>query len=380
MLLQLCKQCLLLRHLKTYTKINRFCSSTSEKPQNEEKTLKVGVIGMPNVGKSTLINALTGVHLLPVSKRIDTTRTNTIAVLTHQNVQIEFEDSPGIHNMLKTKKYKGKFSPAKLPADCMQSSDLCMVVVDCSSRRTSLGHLQPEILLHLITNRSVPAVLVLNKSDQLSQPDDSFDIIHGLTQGCLDGKETMVPKKLKKLKKINLPKFEANVIEAEGSWKDNKSLEKIDFAKKEKTILNQLRYIKGWPFFKEVFFVSAKKRSNVNLLKSFLIDSATPGQWKHDSEVITTAESEDILVDAMRAALLNNMTHEVPYETEVTLADFRETTDEIVVSFHLKCRKQRHLSYLQGNRKLLSFASQRRIQSLFNKQVNVDLIITCKAR
>jgi len=365
------------RHLNTFKKLNRFCSSTSKKPEDEEKTLKVGVIGMPNVGKSTLINALTGVHLLPVSKKIDTTRANTIAVLTHQNVQIEFEDSPGIHNMLKTKKYKGNFSPAHLPADCMQSSDLCMVVVDCSSRRTSLGHLQPEILLHLITNRNVPAVLVLNKSDQLSRPEDSFDIIKGLTKGCLDGKDAVVTRKRKSLKKIDLPNFEAEVIEAEGSWKEIKSLEDVNFAKKEKSILNQLRSVRGWPYFKEVFFVSAKKQSNVDLLKSYLLEKSTPGRWKHDCDVITTAESDDIMVDAMRAALLNNIQHEVPYQTQVALADFREGGDEILVSFHLKCRKQKHLDYLQRSRDLLSFACQRRVQSLFNKQVTIDLVITC---
>ena len=63
----------------------------------EFKSGFVSIIGRPNVGKSTLINRLVGEKIAIISSKPQTTRNNILGILTDEDKQIVFTDTPGIH-------------------------------------------------------------------------------------------------------------------------------------------------------------------------------------------------------------------------------------------------------------------------------------------
>ena len=90
------------------------------------KAGKVAIIGRPNVGKSTLMNALIAEKLCIVSKRPETTRDNIQGVLSEKNFQIAFIDTPGMH---RPKNLLGK-SMVQRASSSLLESDLTLVMID----------------------------------------------------------------------------------------------------------------------------------------------------------------------------------------------------------------------------------------------------------
>jgi GTPase len=123
----------------------------------------VAVMGRPNVGKSTLINALMGQKIAAVSPRPQTTRRRQLGILTLEHSQIIFVDTPGIHEA----RHKLGESMNKQAREALEESDLILFMVDASER---LAH-EDRILIDLLTtvDQEIPVILAFNKIDQVSE-------------------------------------------------------------------------------------------------------------------------------------------------------------------------------------------------------------------
>ncbi|MEB3177821.1 MAG: GTPase Era [Nostocaceae cyanobacterium] len=126
----------------------------------------IGIIGRPNVGKSTLMNQLVGQKIAITSPVAQTTRNRLQGILTTPEAQLIFVDTPGIH---KPHHQLGEVlvQNAKIAID---SVDVLLFVVDGS---TTCGG-GDKYIADLLTRSQTPVILGLNKIDQ--QPSNSQDI------------------------------------------------------------------------------------------------------------------------------------------------------------------------------------------------------------
>ncbi|PNR92266.1 GTPase Era [Petrotoga sp. 9PWA.NaAc.5.4] len=128
----------------------------------QENTFKSGfvtVAGKPNVGKSTLINALMGQKVVIVSEKPQTTRNRINCILTEDNYQIVFVDTPGIHKPLRK---IGEYM-LNIAVNALRGIDLILFVVDAKE-----GIRDSDLRAAEVINASkVPTILVINKIDQL---------------------------------------------------------------------------------------------------------------------------------------------------------------------------------------------------------------------
>lgn len=119
----------------------------------------VNIVGKPNAGKSTLLNAILGEKLSIVSSKVQTTRHRIRAFLSGEDYQIVFSDTPGVIEP----KYKLHEKMMSAVHASMEDADVCIFLADA---RDSIEEIQSNIALLKI---KVPMILVLNKTDLVKE-------------------------------------------------------------------------------------------------------------------------------------------------------------------------------------------------------------------
>ena len=125
------------------------------------KTAMITIVGRPNVGKSTLTNHLVGEKIAIVSNKPQTTRNRICGILTREDTQFVFVDTPGYHRA-RTKLGDYMVNVAR---DSIADVDLTILVVEPIA---AIGA-QEEGLLEKIKGSKCPAILVINKIDTIEK-------------------------------------------------------------------------------------------------------------------------------------------------------------------------------------------------------------------
>ena len=138
------------------------------------KSAFIAIVGCPNVGKSSILNRLLGTKIAIVSDKPQTTRTRIMGVLTEDDIQLVFTDTPGFHRP------RNKLGEKMIQAvvDSVSGVDACLFVVEPEGEiRTA------ELeLIEKFKAQKMPVILAINKVDTLPDKEVLMTRIAQLTQ------------------------------------------------------------------------------------------------------------------------------------------------------------------------------------------------------
>lgn len=129
-----------------------------------DKSAFIAIVGRPNVGKSSILNKMLGQKIAIVSSKPQTTRTRIMGVLTEEETQLVFIDTPGIH---KPRTELGKYM-VKSVNESVSGVDACLLVTEACKDITDT-----ELkLIEKFKAMNVPAILAINKIDTVKEKSD----------------------------------------------------------------------------------------------------------------------------------------------------------------------------------------------------------------
>lgn len=137
------------------------------------KTAMITIAGRPNVGKSTLTNYLVGEKIAIVSNKPQTTRNRICGILTRENTQFVFVDTPGFH---KPRTKLGDYM-VNVTKESIADVDLTILVVEPIA---SIGT-QEQVLIEQLAAKKCPVVLAINKIDTVEK-DSLLEVIATYSQ------------------------------------------------------------------------------------------------------------------------------------------------------------------------------------------------------
>ena len=134
----------------------------------------VSLIGRPNVGKSSLINALLKTRAVIISPKPQTTRNSIRCIYNDDNAQIIFTDTPGLYKVKNSRDKLGIFLNDEI-IDAVENSDAVLWLVDAGTKKLE----SDDYAVAEVLPKKIPVILIANKSDK-SDPSRVFSLYENL--------------------------------------------------------------------------------------------------------------------------------------------------------------------------------------------------------
>ncbi len=280
---------------------------------NEKIDTKAGfvaVVGRPNAGKSTLLNHVVGEKLAMVSKKAQATRKRMNIIVMHEDSQIIFVDTPGIHE--KERLLNQFMLDEALKA--MGDSDLIIFLAPVTDKL-----IEYEKFLQLAQTKNVKHIVVLTKIDHVKQGD--------------------ILAKLGEYQKYQ------NEFEAIIPFSVNKKVGK-------KQLLDEIsKYLPKSPFL-------------------------------YDTEILTTDNIRDIYKELIRESIFENVSDEIPYESDVTIEKIDESNDIDRVYATVVVEKETQKGIIVGQKgmgiKRVGKLAREQMEYFSGKKIFLDLHVSVK--
>ncbi len=281
-----------------------------EKEEVDTKAGFVAVVGRPNAGKSTLLNHIVGEKLAMVSKKAQATRKRMNIIVMHDDAQIIFVDTPGIHE--KERLLNQFMLDEALKA--MGDSDLIIFLAPVTDKLTEY-----EKFLKLTQSKGVKHIVVLTKIDHVKQGDILAKL--GEYQKYQDHFEAIIP------------------------FSVNKKVGK-------KQLLDEIcKHLPNSPFL-------------------------------YDPEILTTEHIRNIYKELIRESIFENLSDEIPYESDVTIEKIDEGDNMDKVYATIVVEKETQKGMIVGQKgagiKRVGKLAREQMELFSGKKIFLDLHVAVK--
>ncbi|MDG2066387.1 MAG: GTPase Era [SAR324 cluster bacterium] len=288
---------------------------TEDRKENEQHCGFIGLIGRPNVGKSTLLNQLVGQKVSITAHKAQTTRNRILGIRTEQYTQIVFIDTPGIHRPEKLLNRK----IVAYATETLRDTDLNLWIVEplpessLQKKELSFLHLEDQEILKLLSAKAKRTVLVLNKIDTIPQEQALISI-----------------KKLAEL---------------------------ADFA--------------------EIVPVSALKSTNVEHLVETLKKYLPVHPFYFETHQVTDASERFLASEFVREELFLRLQQEIPYSVAVIVEQFEDDPKCIKIACTICVERDSQKGIIIGKKgemlKTIGTAARKKIERLLGNKVHLAL-------
>lgn len=277
----------------------------------------IAIIGRPNVGKSTLVNALLGQKIAAVSPKPQTTRKRQLGILTTDDAQLVFVDTPGIHN---PRHKLGEFLNQEAQ-ESLEGVDVILWLVDASVKPTEEDQQIASLLGR--TPRRTPLVLAANKIDLI--PAETLQARLEVYQALL------------KKARVEHSRNDAHVVS-----------------------------------------ISATENQNLDSLQQLLISLSPIRSPEYDEEQVTDSYERDIAADLIREACLHRLREEVPHGVGVRIDEFAERENGmlyIAATVFVERESQKGIVIGEGGKMLkqIGSAARKEIEEMGGRPVFLEL-------
>ena len=281
-----------------------------EKEEIDTKAGFVAVVGRPNAGKSTLLNYVVGEKLAMVSKKAQATRKRMNIIVMHDNAQIIFVDTPGIHEK---ERLLNKFMMDEA-LKAIGDSDLIVFLAPITDKLTEY-----EKFLAMSERKGIKHIVLLTKMDHVKQGD--------------------ILQKLGEYQKYQ-DKFEAII-----------------------------------PF-------SVKKKVGKAQLLNEISKHLPMSPFLFDTEILTTDHIRDIYKELIRESIFENLSDEIPYESDVTIEKIDETDTLDTVYATVVVEKDTQKGMIVGQKgegiKRVGKLARQQMEIFSGKRIFLDLHVSVK--
>ena len=280
------------------------------------KTGFITILGRPNVGKSSLINALVGEKVSIVSPKAQTTRDRIMGILTDEDCQMVFVDTPGVH---KPTNKLGEYME-KCVKNATVDTDVIVIVLDGTRR---IGDSDIDFINKHLKVSKAPVYVVLNKIDEAG-----FEKIYPI-------------------------------------------LDKISFLLSEHD---------GYRAVKDIIPTSAKKGKNVDVLKNAIKSELSEGQMFFPADEYTDKSERYMICEIVREKALMLLNDEIPHGIAVYIQRmFYEDNGVAHIICDIVVERDSHKAIVigKGGEKLKAIGERARrdIEKLLDTKVYMEMFV-----